>query len=164
MSIRASIVVAALLAACGSSSQTPPPASPPPSGTWTASSPIGRDCGSFADYRRDHCEANRAAVLEQCQVLARLAEAARCVLQAKRSYDCGLASETACSTATCCHDSISQCDEPDVAFDHCIRGYCSGHGGNPDCKTFDGWFGDDTPDAPAAPPSPSGAPVPQPLT
>jgi hypothetical protein len=158
MSLRV-LIVAAALSACGSSPQTPP-AGPLPAAPASATS-LERDCPSFADYRREHCKADRASVLEQCHVLARLAEVGQCIPQGRKSYDCGGTSEATCSTAECCNAMISQCDDPDIAFDHCLRGYCGGHTGNPDCKTFEQMFGGDT-DPPASPsPSPSGAQPPQ---
>src|SRR5512140_784766 len=152
------LVAAAVLHACGPSTQSPPspsaPPSPSPSPSSASSAQIDRDCASFADFRRDHCQANREQVFNQCEILARVAEAAQCVPQARRSFDCGHESEKTCSTAECCRVTISQCDDADIAFDHCVRGYCGGHGANPDCKAYGRMFGSN--DDPL-PPSGSGS-------
>jgi hypothetical protein len=109
---------------------------------------IERDCTKFADLRHRHCNAKRKDVFQQCRILARVAEAAQCVPQARRSFDCGLESEASCSTAECCQKTISQCDETDIAFDNCVRGYCGSHEKNPDCKSYEQMFGRNT-DPPA---------------
>ena len=113
----------ALLAACRS--HPAPPADPPP--------PLDRaQCTTLASSAARGCAASEQDVLDGCLSLGRLAEVAACAPQARRAFECAARVASRCHGAPCCSSS-SECADAAAALDHCARGYCGGHGANPDC-------------------------------
>jgi len=91
---------------------------------------------SLMSPSRGQCGVEQQAAVDWCMALGRLAEAGSCVAQATRAFECAARTSTRCEGAACC-TANRECDDVNVAFDHCARGYCGGHSGNPDCRWFD---------------------------
>jgi hypothetical protein len=125
--IRAAIAL--LLVACSNPAPSPTVSSPP----------VGTEqCRRWAGAMKQHCALETEVGMELCMRLSRVAEAASCTEQVKRSYACGAQRYTACTNNdACCRELPDTCEDVDTALDHCVRGYCVAHLGNPDCtKTF----------------------------
>jgi hypothetical protein len=134
-----------LLAACRS--HPAPPADAPP--------PLDRaQCTTLASSAALGCVASEKDVLGWCISLGHLAEVAACAPQARRAFDCAARVAARCKAAACCSSSLD-CADAETALDHCARGYCGGHGANPDCR----WTAQriDTPVSLLAPPAPAPA-------
>jgi hypothetical protein len=131
-------LLAVALIACSSSPPAPatPPAATPAATPAAATQPHRIDpamCESLTNVQVERCGRPRDATLAYCNSLARLGEAGDCIPQAQRSFDCAITGFSACTTKECCTKADKDCVATDVDFDHCMRGYCSGHTGNPDC-------------------------------
>ena len=132
MRASASIALTLWSVACGSSAPPPPTARPP-----SSRPPVGTsECTRFAEVSRDNCRDDFKASFDVCQDQARIAEAGACVAQAQRSYDCSMEGMTKCSGDGCCEPAFERCAPINVALEHCLRGYCSSHAGNPDCAIY----------------------------
>jgi len=91
-------------------------------------------CSALATERHAHCGTEPQVTLRWCLGLGRLAEAAGCVVQAQRSFDCTVHSPASCHDAACCDARDAGCDDINTGLENCLRGYCQGHAGNPDCN------------------------------
>jgi hypothetical protein len=121
------VLAIALVTACRSN-PAPTPAPAP-----TAQGPIDRElCASFVSSSKDRCGAEQQLAVDWCVALGRLAEAASCVPQSRRAFECAARTSSRCQGAACCSAPLP-CADAFVAFDHCAKGYCGGHPGNPDC-------------------------------
>jgi hypothetical protein len=114
----------AIAAGCSSPHPTTPASAPP-------IDPAA--CQNLAASQHEHCGADLKAAIDNCNALARLAEAASCAAPALRSFECGTREIASCSDEACCTHNLDRCDDINTPLDHCARGYCGGHAGNPDC-------------------------------
>jgi hypothetical protein len=118
------VLALALAAACHSHPAPPAGAAPP----------LDRaQCTTLASSAQLGCVADPKAVVGWCVAVGRLAEVAACAPQARRAFECAARVAARCNGAPCCATSLD-CADANTALDHCARGYCGGHGANPDCS------------------------------
>jgi hypothetical protein len=138
------LVIASVAACKASPTPAPATAASPASTTATATGAgagapglIDRErCKSLVSASRAQCFADQQAALDWCMALGRLAEVGPCVPQAARAFECAARTSARCEGAACCSGN-RECDDVNIAFSNCARGYCGTHLFNPDCRWFE---------------------------